>query len=143
MLVEHLTVAVTEFGAKPTRKITMSFREFTPLRVVGVFLVAAALAGGIGNARGSENTRAESSAIKRFNQRTLHTVNGVTIHELFDPKSRTVSASAHGRPLIDGAYKMVSGGSIRVKGGIIVWDSLGVIARLTSGDDQALGTLPA
>jgi len=30
-----------------------------------------------------------------------------------------------------------------VKGGIIVWDSLGVIARLTSGDDQALGTLPA
>jgi hypothetical protein len=120
----------------------MSVRDLTPLIVAGVFIAAATLASGFGDAKESHDD-GHSAAVKRFNQRTLHTVDGVTIHQAFNPDSRTVSVSSHGRPLKDGAYKIDNGGSIRVTGGRISWDSLGVIARLNSGDSQALGTLPA
>jgi hypothetical protein len=122
------------------RKLVL-VREATPLIVVAAFLVAATLASGFSNATGSQSAPAD--AIKRFNRQTLQTVRGVTIHQVFDPVSRTVSASANGRPLKDGVYKIVNGGSIRVKGGIIVWDAFGVISKLNSGDYQALGMMGA
>jgi hypothetical protein len=54
-----------------------------------------------------------------------------------------VSATANGRPLRDGVYKIVGGGSIRVKNGIIVWDAFGVISKLSAGNYQALGMMGA
>jgi hypothetical protein len=120
----------------------MSGRRSIGRLTVAVIAMGSMVVVGFGVAAGTDH-----SAISKFNGRSLRTTDGVTIHQKFSKKYGTVSvftSSGGGRaPLKDGVYKINNGGSIRVKGGKIVWDSFGVISRLSTGDDQALGTLPA
>jgi hypothetical protein len=58
----------------------------------------------------------------------LASVDGQAITQTFDGKS--FHARGSGGPLKDGDYKLANGGAIKVRGGIIVWDAFGVVAKL-------------
>jgi hypothetical protein len=129
------------------RNITGRRVPMSSHRSIGRLTVAVIVAGSMAVVGFDVVAATDHSAISTFNGRSLHTTDGVTIHQNFNKSDGTVSvftSSSSGRtPLNDGVYKINNGGSIRVKGGKIVWDSFGVVSRLSAGDDQALGAVPA
>jgi hypothetical protein len=64
---------------------------------------------------------------KTYPVHSLTTSDGTRFVQTYDGRN------FHARGLRDGTHRLTNGGAIRVRGGIIVWDAFGVVARSKRG----------
>lgn len=101
----------------------------TSSRFVIPVLIAGALIGTAGiaisaSSSPNQNNRAEQA---------LQTSDGNSIVVVSEGGSAKAFAGNGRTPLKDGTYKLTNGGTIKVRGGKVVWDAFGAIEKMKRG----------